>query len=284
MSTEPTTHDDGEMMFTVQERWITTDGLEVTRELGHMHYEPHAGDVMQFAELAEGELSNLRRTKGFLRLFTTDGRVFLTPYDKIAGVYVELVTEFGDLVEQLEPGFAADADATGDLDAPPEEDEFGLMPAERAVMDYLVEQTGMSTFEDVTAALGTKAQREHQFFGATLRTALTMLADRGLVHVVDAADQNVYEATEKGRRIFTAEMSEAERCLLTALIDAAEVVTMDDLRAVSGPSFTKLGDSSILQVMAALVGDEMAEYVGDNEWAATDKARLFDLKPARSDG
>jgi hypothetical protein len=276
MSTEPTTHDDGDMMFTVQERWVTSDGLEVTRELGHMHYEPHAGDVMQFAELAEGELTNLRRTRGMLRLFTTDGRVFLTPYDKIAGVYVELVTEFGDLVEQLEPGFADPDGDPDDLDAAPEEDEFGLMPAERAVMDYLVEQTGMSTFEDVTAALGTKAQREHQFFGATLRTALTVLADRGLVHVVDAADQDVYEATEKARLMVTVgPLSEAARALLGKLVESDGDVALSELVTVSGPSFTALSERGIKGVMVDLVARDLAERVGASEWTATDNARLL---------
>lgn len=99
--------DDVETLWSIQERWILTGGLEVTREIGAAEYKLHAGDLMEYATSAELHLTELMRKKGTcLRIITTDGRVFVAPGERVLGVYVELLTPYGDVVQHLEPGYA----------------------------------------------------------------------------------------------------------------------------------------------------------------------------------
>lgn len=107
--------EDTPQMWTVQERWLLTEGVEVTREVAQVPAELHIGDLNAYSAAAEAQLVALRDSGRCLRIITDHSRIFLALPDRVLGVYVELLTPFGDVAEYLHPGYYRAVDPVADV-------------------------------------------------------------------------------------------------------------------------------------------------------------------------
>lgn len=110
---------DGDGPWTVQERWLLTEGLEVIRVVAELDEEIRLGDLMSYAARADAELRAMSKSGGCLRLIVDQCRIFVAPPENVLGVYVEMLTPHGDPVEFMYPGYV---DVSGPVDRshPPE--------------------------------------------------------------------------------------------------------------------------------------------------------------------
>jgi hypothetical protein len=97
----------GTPLWMVVERLVLTDGEELSRVAGRFESEPHQGDVMTISgSRVERQLAQAFVT-GVLRFMPDDAGIFFTHFDKVEGIYVEVLGPQGEEVyaADLKPGY-----------------------------------------------------------------------------------------------------------------------------------------------------------------------------------